>query len=212
VNKCFCTRRNPISISAAAIYLACQLEDKRKTQAEICKVTGLTEVTLRKVYKELLENWDDLLPPNYTPATPPEKAFPMTAAFYSGRASIVKSDAIDPQFGSGNDQGFDLNKSDKTEKDVKMGNNERWMNQLKENSTSASGSGLAAGAGSVLGSGPSSGKKLPNPWQFKGQAGVSGSSSYNRFGEQQLGPDFAAAFKGIGRKNSGEDAEESGRK
>ncbi|CAA6657574.1 unnamed protein product [Spirodela intermedia] len=76
INKCFCTRRNPISISAAAIYLACQLEDKRKTQAEICKVTGLTEVTLRKVYKELLENWDDLLPPNYTPAVPPEKAFP----------------------------------------------------------------------------------------------------------------------------------------
>ncbi|KAJ8540992.1 hypothetical protein K7X08_001808 [Anisodus acutangulus] len=32
-----------------------------KTQAEICKVTGLTEVTLRKVYKELLESWDDLL-------------------------------------------------------------------------------------------------------------------------------------------------------
>ncbi|XP_010446765.1 PREDICTED: plant-specific TFIIB-related protein 1-like isoform X2 [Camelina sativa] len=43
INKCFCTRRNPISISAAAIYLACQLEDKRKTQAEICKITGLTE-------------------------------------------------------------------------------------------------------------------------------------------------------------------------
>lgn len=89
VNKCFCTRRNPISISAAAIYLACQLEDKRKTQAEICKVTGLTEVTLRKVYKELLENWDDLLPPDYTPATPPEKAFPMTTIF-SARSSSGK--------------------------------------------------------------------------------------------------------------------------
>ncbi|WZY67995.1 hypothetical protein YC2023_000235 [Brassica napus] len=70
INKCFCTRRNPISISAAAIYLACQLEDKRKTQAEICKITGLSEVTLRKVYKELLENWDDLLPSNYTPQSP----------------------------------------------------------------------------------------------------------------------------------------------
>ncbi|KAK6924338.1 Transcription factor TFIIB, cyclin-like domain [Dillenia turbinata] len=87
MNKCFCTRRNPISISAAAIYLACQLEDKRKTQAEICKVTGLTEVTLRKVYKELLENWDDLLPSNYTPAVPPEKAFP-TTAIASGRSSV----------------------------------------------------------------------------------------------------------------------------
>ncbi|RZS13640.1 hypothetical protein BHM03_00045249 [Ensete ventricosum] len=94
VNKCFCTRRNPISISAAAIYLACQLEDKRKTQAEICKVTGLTEVTLRKVYKELLENWDDLLPPNYTPAVPPEKAFPMTT-ITSGRSSTSKVDVVD---------------------------------------------------------------------------------------------------------------------
>nr|GLL26332.1 plant-specific TFIIB-related protein 1 [Ipomoea trifida] len=94
MNKCFCTRRNPISISAAAIYLACQLEDKRKTQAEICKVTGLTEVTLRKVYKELLENWDDLLPSNYNPAVPPEKAFP-TATIASGRASNSRPDIVE---------------------------------------------------------------------------------------------------------------------
>ncbi|TYJ10324.1 hypothetical protein E1A91_A11G200200v1 [Gossypium mustelinum] len=94
INKCFCTRRNPISISAAAIYLACQLEDKRKTQAEICKVTGLTEVTLRKVYKELLENWDDLLPSNYTPAVPPEKAFP-TTTIATGRSSVPRVDSID---------------------------------------------------------------------------------------------------------------------
>lgn len=91
IDKCFCTRRNPISISAAAIYLSCQLEDKRKTQAEICKATGLTEVTLRKVYKELLENWNDLLPSNYTPAVPPEKAFPMTAVAL-GRASATRAD------------------------------------------------------------------------------------------------------------------------
>ncbi|KAK4393658.1 Plant-specific TFIIB-related protein 1 [Sesamum angolense] len=94
INKCFCTRRNPISISAAAIYLACQLEDKRKTQAEICKVTGLTEVTLRKVYKELLENWDDLLPSNYNPVVPPEKAFP-TATISSGRSSSSRCDLIE---------------------------------------------------------------------------------------------------------------------
>lgn len=68
--------------------MACQLEDKRKTQAEICKVTGLTEVTLRKVYKELLENWDDLLPSNYTPAVPPERAFP-TTVIASGRSSAA---------------------------------------------------------------------------------------------------------------------------
>ncbi|KMT09046.1 hypothetical protein BVRB_6g137500 [Beta vulgaris subsp. vulgaris] len=91
MNKCFCTRRNPISISAAAIYLACQLEDRRKTQAEICKVTGLTEVTLRKVYKELLENWDDLLPSNYTPVVPPEKAFP-TTTIASGRSATPRAE------------------------------------------------------------------------------------------------------------------------
>ncbi|XP_021757570.1 plant-specific TFIIB-related protein 1-like [Chenopodium quinoa] len=91
MNKCFCTRRNPISISAAAIYLACQLEDRRKTQAEICKVTGLTEVTLRKVYKELLENWDNLLPSNYTPVVPPEKAFP-TTTIASGRSATPRAE------------------------------------------------------------------------------------------------------------------------
>lgn len=74
--------------------MACQLEDKRKTQAEICKVTGLTEVTLRKVYKELLENWDDLLPSNYTPAVPPERAFP-TTVIASGRSSAPKVDAFE---------------------------------------------------------------------------------------------------------------------
>lgn len=70
------------------------MEDKRKTQAEICKVTGLTEVTLRKVYKELLENWDDLLPPNYTPAVPPEKAFPMTA-ITTCRSASAKVDLME---------------------------------------------------------------------------------------------------------------------
>lgn len=74
--------------------MACQLEDKRKTQAEICKVTGLTEVTLRKVYKELLENWDDLMPSNYTPAVPPERAFP-TTVITSGRSSAAKVDLVE---------------------------------------------------------------------------------------------------------------------
>ncbi|KAL5209062.1 hypothetical protein ABZP36_004685 [Zizania latifolia] len=125
VNKCFCTRRNPISISAAAIYLACQLEDKRKTQAEICKVTGLTEVTLRKVYKELLENWDDLLPPNYTPATPPEKAFPMTT-IYSSRSSAGKDLYREKQLDSFKQKSSEAAESDhmvivKEEEDKKIG-------------------------------------------------------------------------------------------
>lgn len=112
INKCFCTRRNPISISAAAIYLACQLEDKRKTQAEICKVTGLTEVTLRKVYKELLENWDDLLPSNYTPAVPPERAFP-TTVIASGRGSASKVDLVEVTSSSDRDKQSEI-KGNKT--------------------------------------------------------------------------------------------------
>lgn len=51
-----CSRRNPPSISAAAIHLACQLDGIRKTQLEICRATPVTDVTLRKVHKELLRD------------------------------------------------------------------------------------------------------------------------------------------------------------
>ncbi|KAJ1632292.1 hypothetical protein T492DRAFT_1143530 [Pavlovales sp. CCMP2436] len=76
VERNYCNRRNPMSISAAAIYLACQLEDSRKTQTEICHVTGLTEVTLRKVYKEVLRELPTILPPGYQPTVAPDRAFP----------------------------------------------------------------------------------------------------------------------------------------
>lgn len=57
-----CHRRNPVSVAAAAIYLACQLDSVRKTQTEICRVTSLTEVTLRKVHKELNVERKKLIP------------------------------------------------------------------------------------------------------------------------------------------------------
>ncbi|KAI0566446.1 Transcription factor TFIIB [Gracilaria domingensis] len=60
-----CSRRNPVSISAAAIYLACQMEGVRKTQTEICRATNLTEVTLRKVYKELNREHSAIVPAWY---------------------------------------------------------------------------------------------------------------------------------------------------
>lgn len=60
-----CSRRNPTSISASAIYLACQLEGIRKTQTEICRATRLTEVTLRKVHKELNQEHATLMPDWY---------------------------------------------------------------------------------------------------------------------------------------------------
>ncbi|KAJ8907742.1 hypothetical protein NDN08_007848 [Rhodosorus marinus] len=76
LKKNICSRRNPMSISAAAIYLACQLEDKKKTQQEICKVTRLTEVTLRKVNKELARNINDIIPDGYQPKVDPLKTVP----------------------------------------------------------------------------------------------------------------------------------------
>lgn len=45
--------RGPISISAAAIYMASVLCDDRKTQKDIAQVAGVTEVTIRNRYKEL---------------------------------------------------------------------------------------------------------------------------------------------------------------
>lgn len=60
-----CSRRNPPSISAAAIYLACQLDGIRKTQMEICRATPTTEVTLRKVHKELVRDQSVVTPDWY---------------------------------------------------------------------------------------------------------------------------------------------------
>lgn len=60
-----CSRRNPPSISAAAIYLACQLDGVRKTQMEICRATPVTEVTLRKVRNELVRDQSAVMPDWY---------------------------------------------------------------------------------------------------------------------------------------------------
>ena len=60
-----CQRRNAVSVAAATIYLACQLDRFRRTQTEICRVTSLTEVTLRKVYKELIKEQDTIVPEWY---------------------------------------------------------------------------------------------------------------------------------------------------
>eukprot|EP00466_Bigelowiella_natans_P014708 jgi/Bigna1/67459/fgenesh1_pg.3_\ len=67
VKRHLCYRRNSSSLSAASVYLACQLQGMRTTQNSFCKIVGLTEVTLRKVYKELKNHWPQLVPDNYKP-------------------------------------------------------------------------------------------------------------------------------------------------
>lgn len=47
--------RGPAGITAAALYLAALLNDEKKTQREVADVAGITEVTIRNRYKELLE-------------------------------------------------------------------------------------------------------------------------------------------------------------
>jgi hypothetical protein len=64
-----CQRRNPSSVATACMwklafilltpppspssYISCLLDDKKRTQTEICRATALTEVTLRKVSREV---------------------------------------------------------------------------------------------------------------------------------------------------------------
>src|SRR3989338_5098947 len=50
--------RGPAGIAAAGLYVAALLNDEKKTQREVADVAGITEVTIRNRYKELLERLD----------------------------------------------------------------------------------------------------------------------------------------------------------
>jgi len=47
--------RGPAGIAAAALYVAALLNSEKKTQREVADVAGITEVTIRNRYKELLD-------------------------------------------------------------------------------------------------------------------------------------------------------------
>ena len=47
--------KSPTGVTAAAVYIACQLESQIRTQLEISRVSNVTEVTIRNRYKELCE-------------------------------------------------------------------------------------------------------------------------------------------------------------
>lgn len=80
-----CSRRNPSSICSASIYLACVLEEEGKTQSSISQVGNVTEVTLRKVYKELAQNLSIVIPPSYIPLLSYEKAPALLKDFIRSR-------------------------------------------------------------------------------------------------------------------------------
>ena len=47
--------KDPIGVAAAVLYIACQFKGKNVTQKEIAGVAEVTEVTIRKRKKELVE-------------------------------------------------------------------------------------------------------------------------------------------------------------
>jgi len=47
--------RDPRGIAGAAIYISSIVQGERRTQSEVSRATGITEVTLRKRYKELVQ-------------------------------------------------------------------------------------------------------------------------------------------------------------
>ncbi|HLI45583.1 MAG TPA: TFIIB-type zinc ribbon-containing protein [Geobacterales bacterium] len=50
--------KSPLSLAAAAVYIACTLTDNRRTQRQIAEVSGVTEVTIRNRSKELIRSLD----------------------------------------------------------------------------------------------------------------------------------------------------------
>ncbi|CAL1536558.1 unnamed protein product [Lymnaea stagnalis] len=64
--------RSPISVAAAAIYMASQASDDKKTAKEIGDIAGVAEVTIRQSYKSMIPKADELFPKDFKFTTPIE--------------------------------------------------------------------------------------------------------------------------------------------
>merc|ERR1712193_450261 len=62
--------RSPLSLAAAAIYMASQASDIRKTAREIGDIAGVAEVTIKQSYKQMFPRAKDLFPENFKFAIP----------------------------------------------------------------------------------------------------------------------------------------------
>jgi len=65
--------RSPVSVAAAAIYLASQASEDKKSQKEIGDIAGVAEVTIRHSYRLLIGKAAELFPPDFTFHTPIER-------------------------------------------------------------------------------------------------------------------------------------------
>ena len=55
ISKFSTSGKDPKGLCAGALYLVCKMKDKRVSQKEIANLVGVTEVTLRSRYKELIK-------------------------------------------------------------------------------------------------------------------------------------------------------------
>ncbi len=62
--------RSPISVAAAAIYMASQASEDRRNQKEIADIAGVADVTIRHSYKLMLPRAADLFPDGFKFAVP----------------------------------------------------------------------------------------------------------------------------------------------
>jgi transcription initiation factor TFIIB len=51
--KRFVAGKDPMGLAAAALYIACLLNNEKKSQKNIAEAAGVTEVTVRNRYKTL---------------------------------------------------------------------------------------------------------------------------------------------------------------
>ncbi|MHA1705219.1 MAG: hypothetical protein ACTSUX_03970, partial [Promethearchaeota archaeon] len=56
INKTSISGKDPKGLCAGALYLVAKLRNVKVSQKDISRVVGVTEVTLRSRYKELLKN------------------------------------------------------------------------------------------------------------------------------------------------------------
>lgn len=64
--------RSPISVTAAAIYMASQASRDKRTQKEIADIAGVADVTIRQSYKLMLGRAKELFPQDFDFVTPIE--------------------------------------------------------------------------------------------------------------------------------------------
>jgi len=55
ISKFSTSGKDPKGLCAGSLYLVCKMKDKRVSQKEIANLVGVTEVTLRSRYKELIK-------------------------------------------------------------------------------------------------------------------------------------------------------------